>query len=272
MVARPKPAAVTGAGASTDSTESASHSGSSDPSDASADPSAATADPSDGPRPLRRDARRNRERILAAARAAFAEHGLDVGVDEIARRAGVGMGTLYRRFPTKDALIEAILEDRLDEVIGLLERAVEGDDPWRAFEAFMHDIVFLQATDRGFKDILASRRRDEPKLSAARARMAPLLERLIADAQAAGQMRTDLDQRDVGPLLWGAGRVVESTADVAPDYWRRYLAIVLDGLRPPAVERDLPAPPLTDEQFAAAMHRFHGRTGQSAGGSQRTAS
>ena len=271
MAARPKRAAVTGAGATTDPTDPVE---SGDPS--AGDPSGGTV-PSAVPaaaggRPLRRDARRNRERIITAARAAFAEHGLDVGVDEIARRAGVGMGTLYRRFPTKDALIEAILEDRLEEMIGLLERAVGGDDPWRDFEALMQDIVSLQATDRGFKDILASRRRDEPKLSHARARMAPLLERLISDAQAAGQMRTDLDPRDVGPLLWGAGRVVESTADVAPDYWRRYLALVLDGLRPPAVRQDLPAPPLTEEQSAAALHRFHGRAGQSTGGSQRTAS
>jgi AcrR family transcriptional regulator len=262
MAARPKRAAVTGAGATTD------------PADPVGEGEPAGADPGDaaGGRPLRRDARRNRERIIAAARAAFAEHGLDVGVDEIARRAGVGMGTLYRRFPTKDALIEAILEDRLDEMIGLLERAVGGDDPWRDFEAFMHDVVSRQATDRGFKDILASRRRDEPKLSAARARMAPLLERLIADAQAAGQMRNDFNQRDVGPLLWGAGRVVESTADVAPDYWRRYLAFVLDGLRPPAGRQDLPAPPLTDDEAAAALHRSHGRAGQSGGASQRTAS
>jgi AcrR family transcriptional regulator len=212
------------------------------------------------PRPLRRDARRNRERILAAARAAFAEHGLDVGVDEIARRAGVGMGTLYRRFPTKDALIEAILEDRLEEVVALLERAVGGHDPWRDFEGFMSEVVALQARDRGFKDILASSRRDEPRLTAARDRIAPLMERLLARAQAAGEMRADVDPRDVGPLLWGAGRVVESTGEVAPDYWRRYLTLVLDGLRAPgAAPRDLPAPPLTDEQAAAAMQRYHGR-------------
>ena len=100
-------------------------------------------------RPLRRDARENRERILAAARLAFAELGIDVSVEEIARRAGVGMGTLYRRFPTKDALIDAVFEEHLDQIAASAEAALADPDAWTAFLDYLTDIVGLQANDRG---------------------------------------------------------------------------------------------------------------------------
>src|SRR3954462_10863411 len=86
---------------------------------------------------LRSDAQRNRDRIVAATRAAFQERGLDVGVDEIARRAGVGMGTLYRHFPTKDALIDAIVDARFAELITAAEAALEAPDAWDGFDAFL---------------------------------------------------------------------------------------------------------------------------------------
>lgn len=204
-------------------------------------------------RPLRRDARENRERILAAARAAFSEQGLEVGVDEIARRAGVGMGTLYRRFPTKDALIDAILADRIDGVVALLEAALEEPDAWRGLETFLVQMVAWQAADRGFKDVLAARRRDEPRLAASRARVLPLLEALIERGRSSGRLRGDLSATDIAPLLWGTGRIVETTVDVAPEFWRRHLALVMAGLRPEAAGEPLPGAALDAAQLSAAM-------------------
>ena len=121
--------------------------------------------PPAGRAPLRRDAQRNRDRILAATRAAFQERGLDVGVDEIARRAGVGMGTLYRHFQTKDALIDAIVDAR-SRSSPPRPSAREAPDAWEGFEAFLVGAVDLQASDRGFKDALAA-------VAATRARCAP---------------------------------------------------------------------------------------------------
>src|SRR4051794_39871605 len=108
-------------------------------------------------RPLRADAARNRARVLDAARAAFAEGGLDVGVEEIARRAGVGKGTLYRRFPTKEALVRAIFDDILEEIARLVEEADAEPDPWTAFARYLHATARMQASNQGFYDVVAQR-------------------------------------------------------------------------------------------------------------------
>src|SRR2546423_12055203 len=103
---------------------------------------------------LRRDAQRNRERILEAARAAFAEHGLGVGVDEIARRAGVGVGTLYRRFPTKQSLVHAIFADRLDPLEPTIERALAAEDPWEGLGEMLLATVVQQAAHHGLRQMV----------------------------------------------------------------------------------------------------------------------
>src|ERR1700750_2324982 len=130
--------------------------------------------------PLRKDAQRNRDRIIAATRAAFQERGLDVGVDEIARRAGVGMGTLYRHFPTKDALIDAIVDARFAELTAAAERALEAPDAWDGSAGSLASAVELQATDRGFKDALAARGRDERRVKIARKELHAVIDRLVA--------------------------------------------------------------------------------------------
>jgi AcrR family transcriptional regulator len=199
--------------------------------------------------PLRRDAQRNRDRILAATRAAFQERGLDVGVDEIARRAGVGMGTLYRHFPTKDALIDAVVDARFAELTALAEEALEAPDAWEGFRAFLVSAVELQTTDRGFKDALAARGRDEARVKAARRKLHRVLERLVARGVDEGALRSDIASEDVSVLLWATARIVERTADVAPGQPQRFLAMHLDGLRPAAATGPLPAPPLTARQL-----------------------
>src|SRR3954468_13149925 len=203
--------------------------------------------------PLRRDAQRNHDRILAATRAAFRERGLDVGVDEIARRAGVGMGTLYRHFPTKDALIDAVVDARFAELTALAEAALETPDAWDGFEAFLVSAVELQTTDRGFKDAIAARGRDEPRVKAARRKLHRVLDRLVARCIAAGALRADFAGEGVsvlrwrrarGFLWWPPPRLVERPPAVAADQSRRFLAMHLDGLRPAAATGPLPAPPL----------------------------
>jgi len=203
-------------------------------------------------RALRRDAEANRRRILAAAAAAFAEHGLDVSVDEIARRAGVGMGTLYRRFPTKAVLVEAIFEEHLDRLAALAEVGLRDDDAWRGLAGFLERTVALQAENRGFAAIVAVHLRDEQLLGAARSRLKGLVAELLERGQAAGVVRRDVVHEDISVLFWTSARVVDATRDVAPEAWRRHLALALDGLRPEGAS-PLPQPPLTDAQHRSAM-------------------
>jgi AcrR family transcriptional regulator len=203
--------------------------------------------------PLRRDAQRNRDRILAATRAAFQERGLDVGVDEIARRAGVGMGTLYRHFPTKDALVDAIVDARFAELIEAAELALEASDAWEGFAAFLVAAVELQAADRGFKDALAARGRDEPRVKAARRKLHAVLARLVERGRAEGALRADLAPEDVTVLLWATAGIVGRTAEVGQPL--RFLAMHLDGLRPAAATTPLPAEPLTARQLQRGAAR-----------------
>ncbi len=206
-------------------------------------------------RPLRRDARENRERILEAAQRAFAELGTDASVEEIACRAGVGIGTLYRRFPTKDALIDAVFESHLDRIAAAAEQALEEPDAWEALLGYLAFVVGLQAADRGFSEIVGANLPNEELLRRARRRLRPLVQRLIVQAQESGELRADVVYEDVSVLLWTTGRVVGATRDVAPEFWQRYLALTVDGLRARNAS-ELPQPPLTPAKHRAAMRRF----------------
>ena len=206
-------------------------------------------------RPLRRDARENRERILEAARGAFAELGTDASVEEIAYRANVGMGTLYRRFPTKDALIDAVFEGHLERIAAAAEQALEATDAWEGLHDYLAFVVELQAADRGLSEIVGVNLRTEQLLGRARTRLRPLVQRLISRAQEAGKLRADVVYEDVSVLLWTTGRVVDATRDVAPEFWQRYLALTVDGLRANGASH-LPQPPLTEARHREAMRRF----------------
>jgi AcrR family transcriptional regulator len=202
-------------------------------------------------RGLRRDAERNRQRILAAAREVFAEAGLDVGVEQIAARAGVGMGTLYRRFPNKEALIDAIFEARLAEFLSITERAVQREDAWEGLRSFLEAALELQAGDRGLKEILASRRHGRRAVEASRRRVTIVMNELVARAQQQGAVRQDITATDIAMIMWGSGGVVDVAGSVAPNLWRRYLGLVLDALHTPSPSA-LPEPPLTPVQLRAA--------------------
>jgi AcrR family transcriptional regulator len=199
-------------------------------------------------RPLRRDAERNRDRIVEAARTAIASEGIDVSVEEIARRAGVGVATLYRRFPTKEELIDAVLEDALGEICDAAEEALELEDAWAGFTSFLERVFELHVRNRGIKDVVTDDQHGHRRLDAARAELRPLIAEIIVRAQSQGTLRADFTKEDVPMIFWAGGRVAELTCSVAPELWRRYLGLLLDGLRADAAT-PLAHPPLTNEQL-----------------------
>jgi len=201
------------------------------------------------PKTLRRDARANRERILAAARDAFAEHGMEAGMDDIARRAGVGVGTIYRRFPTKEALAEAILEDKLAAVGAMIDRALGADDPDGGLRRFLGELARHQAEDRSGAAALASCARPDAGASPGELALRERLGELLRRAHDAGAVRPDVRLGDLMALLWGLGRVAAVTADTAPRYADRYTALIMDALAPGAAA--LPGRPLTAAQITA---------------------
>ncbi len=210
-----------------------------------------------GEKTLRRDARRNRERLLASARALLARDGVDASVEEITRHAGVGMGTLYRHFPTKAELIDAVLEESFAELVRVAGDAADAADAWAGLTSFLEQALALHAANRGLKDVLATSERGRKRAEAMRARVRPLLRQMVDRAHAQGALRPDFTAEDVPLVFWTAGRVIEVTESVAPDYWRRHLGLLLDGLRAGSAT-PLPRPPLTQDELARATRRREG--------------
>lgn len=195
-------------------------------------------------RPLRADAARNRALILDAARAAFADGGLDVGVEEIARRAGVGKGTLYRRFPTKEALVRAIFDEILAEFTRVSSAAAHEDDAWAAFAGFLEATARMQASNQGFYDVVAQRMGVSMLTAEQRARFLEAVAGPLHRAQGDGCVRGDLVPEDIQLMLRMLGATTRPALDGRPmdDHWPRYLGLLLDALRP-ASATPLPADP-----------------------------
>ncbi|HTR70708.1 MAG TPA: TetR/AcrR family transcriptional regulator [Mycobacteriales bacterium] len=197
-------------------------------------------------RPLRRDAAENRARVLAAATQVFTEQGLGASVEEVARVAGVGMGTLYRRFATKDALIGALVAVMLQETLELAEqaRAIGGG---RGLESFLETSSAYQAEHVGCLDRLWEVGPDEPSVRAIRR----TIDRLLADAKARGRVRAEIANTDVTMVMWSIRGVIRTSHRVAPHAWRRHLDLLLAGLRPAG--EPLGHPPLTRAQVDAVV-------------------
>jgi AcrR family transcriptional regulator len=209
--------------------------------------------------PLRADAERNRQRLLAAAKELFAARGLDVTLDEIARHAGVGTGTAYRRFPNKDALIEALMVDRINELGAIAKESLEDPDPWRGIAGYFERALALQAADRGLKEVLFSSGRGREGVAHARQALAPVVARLVRRAVDAGVVRSDLATTDIPLINFMLNTIVDISRDVEPELYERYLAIVLDGLRPrPDGGEPLPVGPLTIRRFQEAIAAWSG--------------
>jgi AcrR family transcriptional regulator len=185
-----------------------------------------------GTRPLRRDAERNRQRILRAAAEVFNERGLEVSLDEIARHAGVGVGTVYRRFRTKEELVEALFMERLDAVAAIADRALAVPDPWSGLVSFVEQMAEIMSGDLGLRQILMFATYSRDLVAVARQRNAPLVERLVARAQEAGLLRADLRQSDVMFIVFMLTEAAQLAQAASPDIWRRYLTLILDGMRP----------------------------------------
>jgi AcrR family transcriptional regulator len=209
-----------------------------------------------GARPLRRDAERNRQRILEAATEVFNERGLDVSLDEIARHAGVGVGTVYRRFRNKEELVEALFMSRLDQVAAIADQAFEAPDPWSGLVSFMERMAEIMAGDLGLRQILMFATYGRDLVAVARERNAPLVERLVERAQAAGQLRSDLRQTDIVFIVFVLTEAAQLAQAASPGIWRRYLALILDGMRPArAGVTPLPVPALLPGEMEKSMRQ-----------------
>lgn len=188
--------------------------------------------PSGNGRHLRADAMRNRKKVLASAREVFAEAGSDAQIDDVARRAGVGIGTVYRHFPTKEALLEAIVLDAFEQLTAEAERALEDPDPWRGFSGFVRAAVANYGQQRALGDVMCSvaGSADGP-IRAGRDTALESLDSLLHRAQAAGLVRPDITSSDLQSMLLGLART-PSMGHVDPTTSReRWLAVILDGLR-----------------------------------------
>ncbi|WP_369031837.1 MULTISPECIES: TetR/AcrR family transcriptional regulator [Streptomyces] len=203
---------------------------------------AATESAKAGERGLRADALRNRQRIVAAARRIFEEQGLDAPLDEVAERAGVGAGTLYRRFPTRGELVEAAFEDELRSVAAITEEALRCADPWVGFSTYVERLCEAMATDRGLSDLFTLRLPDSEVATILCDRQSEALTRLVRQAQEAGALRDDFVPEDVLLFLLANAGVVKVTRCAAPHAWRRLVAFLLTACRADRTD-PLPAAP-----------------------------
>ena len=222
-----------------------------------AEEEASTAEASASPaaRPLRRDAERNRRRILQAADEVFAERGLEATLDDVARHAGVGVGTVYRRFPDKASLADALFEQRIDAILELAKHAHNEPDPWLALTSFLEDAAEMLSADRGLRQILMFAASGHDRVAYARDRMRPAVDRLLKRAQAEGLVRDDLSATDIPVIEFMLGGLTEYAGHVRPTIWRRYLVLMLDALRPARNSfTPLPEPALTPDEMLKAMH------------------
>jgi AcrR family transcriptional regulator len=181
------------------------------------------------PRPLRADARRNRERVLAAARETFAADGLDAQVDDVAARAGVGVGTVYRHFPTKEALIEAVAREGYEEICRIARESLEQDDAWAAFSDFMWRGARLHRDDRAQCEINTMRPDVTKRVAGDKRELLGMVAQLIERGQRRGVIRADLSADDM-PMIWCSLGAAQQHA-VGDIRWEHYLEVVLDGLR-----------------------------------------
>lgn len=189
------------------------------------------------PRPMRRDAERNSERILRAASELFAERGLDVTLHDVAHHAGLGVGTVYRRFANREELIDALFGDSLDRLLAAAREAQATEDPWQAFCMFLERAIEMMATDRGLWTMMTTAASKGDHFLGIHTALTDVVRDVIARAQDAGALRRDLSPDDMPVLHVILGSGADFLAGARPEIWRRYLGIVLDGLR-----RDRTAP------------------------------
>jgi AcrR family transcriptional regulator len=210
-------------------------------------------------RGLRADAARNRAAILAVARDVFAEQGLEAPLEVIAARAGVGIATLYRRFPTREKLVAAALAEKVAQYAEAAEQALEVPDAWAGFAGFVQRICELQACDRGLGDLLSMTLSADEQIEQLRRTANANVVTLIDRAKATGPLRADFVGEDLLLLLIATAAVMQVTRADAPQAWRRFVALALDAFSSPDSPR-LPEPPTT-VQMTRAMVRLAAERG-----------
>lgn len=181
--------------------------------------------------PLRRDAERNRQLLLRTAYDLMAVQGLDVPYEDIARAAGTGMGTMYRRFPQRQDLLDALFSEHIDTVIGFAERASRDDDAWAGLSWFLEQQLEIESQSRGLGELLRSRNQATALVQRAHERMTPLVAGLIARAIRAGQLPAGATPADFAAVHVMVGSVMDASRSFAPQLWRRALTVALAGLR-----------------------------------------
>ena len=206
------------------------------------------------PRPLRRDAERNRQLILRAAAEVFTSRGLQASLDDVAQHAGEGVGTVYRRFTDKEALVEALFEERIQAMAALAEKALAEPDSWTALVTFLESACTELASDHGLREILMFASYGRDRVERGKARMQPLVTQLVQRAQRDGKLRQDLRPTDIVFIEFMLSSAAGYAEPVSPHVWRRYLTLITDALRPARESpTPLPEPALEPPQMLAVM-------------------
>ena len=205
-------------------------------------------------RGLRKDAERNRQRVLTAARELFAIKGMEATLNDVAHHAGVGVGTVYRRFATKEELVEAIFEEGIAEVVCLAESALLHENSWEGFVWFIERHCEMAATDRGLREMVYSKAYGSDRVECVREELVPLISELVERARRDGYLRADIEHTDTPIIGLLAGTVSEWAGHVDPDLWRRYVALLLEGMRYRPDQKPLGVDALDGDQMQTAMH------------------
>ncbi|MCC5474528.1 TetR/AcrR family transcriptional regulator [Streptomyces sp. NPDC059680] len=203
-------------------------------------------------KPLRRDAQRNRDAILAAAREAFAAQGLGASLEGVAREAGVAIGTLYRHFPTRLSLVEELFAAKFLDLLDSAKQAAAMDDAWQGFCFYLEKFCELQACDRAFNDLVSARLPTHVLASQVQEQARELSGQIFRNAQQRGVVRKDVTPEDIAFVIWSQAGIIQATRAVAPNAWRRHLHLMLDAFRAECAH-ELPEPPLTPQQVEQTL-------------------
>ncbi|ALE05879.1 hypothetical protein AL755_11045 [Arthrobacter sp. ERGS1:01] len=203
--------------------------------------------------PLRLDAVRNRASILTAAAAAFASGGIEVPLSEVARRAGVGIATLYRRFPDRESLINAVFEDKMAHFADLVDTALGMEDAWDGFAWYLHSVAAMQRDDHGFMNVLTTRFPPDQAagIEAHRNRAFRGFHTLVRRAKATGRLRADFSETDLPMLLMANAGIIEATSNAVPEVSARFLGYMLDAFGTGPTSSGLPTAPVPGRLHAA---------------------
>lgn len=219
-------------------------------------------EPSDPPR-RRKDVERNRRRILTGAREVFRDRGVAATLNDIAHHTGVGVGTVYRHFSDKEELVDALYDEMVEAVDARLHEALEEPDAWTGLTRALEKVCEIQSLDRGLREVMLGTGRGPERTRQMRERVAPTTDAIVARAHEQGSLRTDIAGPDFPILQLMLGAVTDHTGQ--PELWRRYLALLIDGLRARPENTKMPGLDLSDEAFAQAVISSSTRSAQAGG-------